>query len=372
MVALFAGTPRAEAKQNPNAALPTAVRIYAGEDQSRFEVTGFESHNASQSDLVVSWLKPSIKDSIDVHPNGRFEVIINMEGAPGHPTNQDYEAYALGRRIADLDSRITLNTANIPTDPELEKSFKLKYWREKHYRVTFALVRGMTTAGLLTTSLMITAAHPLALTLPIGIAAGTMSFFVQKHIRGFNDWTERTGKLASLLGYRNTDLAPRIIHGSESYMRWFLAQLVFTAVVKVAMNGAGIASDFESLSTAVFSAKHVFWTAALSTFAQGTWDRVITTTRHRAESLLKKSPNQIEFQTNLKYLAAAMISTVLLSMQFDIPYAHFGYITMGAVGLGAYARTISANRKLLKQGHDVMVERARRPKLSCEIIINRL
>ncbi len=356
----------------PLASANSAIRVYAGDDTAKYEVTGFESNNSKESGVIVDHVAELLQEDLAKFPQGTFEILVNMEGSVAAPTTHDYDAYALGQRIAALDSRLQLSNENIPLDPVLEKAFRLKHWREKKYRMSFALVRGMSTTGLMTASLMITAAVPVEIALPIAVVAGSMSFLVQYHAKRFNDWTEQTGPLARLMGYKDPSQAPRAVHGTESYMRWYLAQLAFGGIIKVAMSTLGIDQDFATLHSGLVASGNLLMTSLYATAAQGTWERVITTTRHRAEMLGKQSPNEIDYRTNFKYLLAAMTSTVFLSMQLlNIPNAEIGFFAMSATGIAAYARTIQLNRRLEKRGHDLN-KKAVRPSKNCQILIRQL
>jgi hypothetical protein len=289
-------------------------------------------------------LNKTVKLQIEIDEN--FKTLLEDSQSP------------LSRMMASLEREATLSIKFVPRPKkDLQKFYaKLKKSMLKNYRWTFALVRGSFQTSVAFMSLRISdGSTPWPISLAMGAWVGLLSGNVQFFAKTLYGWMTTRGGLGSALtrslatfGLKLEDDQEKqlksICDWVEQFGRWYAFEVLFMAVLKTGWTFMGHSQDFGPAALNVLS------TAAMATFAQGSWDLSFTT---RAENrhLLGEDRASILLKSTFGLLGASMISTGILTVlrMINYPHAEWAFGVMGAAGFYSLWQATRASKKAHKE-----------------------
>lgn len=326
-----------------------------------FDITAFEADNSEEAEKAIEVLSPQIKQAINANPQGKFEVFVRMGEAnsDANARQLDYEAFALGRRLASIDKRVSLSAKNLPVSPALRRQFAGKYTFDRTYRMTYSILRFFVAGSIAAISIKVTPHVSWTTALGIGAVAGSMSFALQYWSKWYyRNWlTKKEGFLAN--HYKNhpetadrfkafvtnSELKPgelqNFFEKSDAWVRSYLIEVAYIAVLGGAMWAGGVFNRgvdsltlFNALPRAI---EHVLWPSLQSTLAQDSWDLSITYQSEQAEKHGTKTTNQINSRTQLLYLVNAFVAMgLIMANMIEWQPTKWIYFGVYAGGLATY------------------------------------
>lgn len=388
-----------------------SVRSIVPGTEIPFEVTAFETDSAEDAEKAVEGLSVELKKALAQDPNGKYEIYLRL-GDPNNPDHQklDFEAFSLGKKLAETDDRISLSAANIPSDFNKAQSFEKKYWFKQNYRMTYALIRGFISTSVSYFTIMATPHMDAFSALSVGLVAGAMSFSLQKWSKEFYNWaspevgiveklhqkagallnqslanrhdTPQSNDLNSVMAPYKEDRQSQIkakksayfsfLNRSEAYVRCYLAEVAYVVVVKATMSAMGMDDGFASLGNAIAAFNAVLVTSIYSTLAQDSWDLSITNSGRTAEKMKVLTKNQIDARSNLRYLITAAISMGLLVADLkEAPYIKYIFATLTTLGGITYFGSLYYANKVNK-GEYKPKAASNRIVTSCHVLLKKV
>lgn len=281
------------------------------------EVSATAPENQAEAEATAEWAKKELQAAIDQNPGIKPEIIVATGGENGG------QVEALAAKIAaGTDAKVVKEA--LPQDVVSSLKSKFKGWFDRHYRVTFTLVRGVANSGVTTWGLVLSADIPLSSALPVGLIAGSMSAGFQYHNEWYAEWMLRA---KSTLG---------------RYTRNYGAQVAYMTLVKLTSALTGIPGE----ARFVDSIQSVLMTSLYCTLAQGPWSIAIA---ENARIEMEKHPEKtrrIRYFRDLKTLAVSMVTTAIsVASLLRVPLADAAMVGVGAFGGVYYVKTLIKGRK---------------------------
>jgi hypothetical protein len=285
--------------------------------KTSLEVTATAPESPAELDAAVQWARKELSDAATENAGLKPEIIV----AAGEHENAAL-AESAAARVAKAGGELSRQV--LPKESvELAKS-RFKSWFQRHYRLTFTLVRGIANSTVVTWGLVISSSIPLEAALPVGIVCGGMSGGFQYYNDGYYRWIMSSAKSVS------------------RYARMFAVQVGYMTVAKVVslVSGASLDTHLSSDVSTVLS------TAFLTTVAQGPWNFAVSESSRIAMERDPARAERYRFTRDLKTLAVSMISTAIGAAQLvGVHVADAAMIGFGAIGTVAYIRTVLKARQ---------------------------
>jgi hypothetical protein len=281
------------------------------------EVTATSPESPAELDAAVQWARNELSEAATESSGLKPEIIV----AAGEHENAAL-AESAAARVAKAGGQISRQT--LPKESvELAQS-RFKSWFQRHYRLTFTLVRGVANSTVVSWGLVISSSIPIKAAIPVGIVCGAMSGGFQYFNDGYYKWIMSSAKSISRYG------------------RMFAVQVGYMTVAKLVSLISGASLDTR-LSTDMST---VLSTAFLTTVAQGPWNFAVS---EASRISMERDPARAEryrFTRDLKTLAVSMVSTAIGAAQLcGVHVADAAMIGFGAVGTIAYIRTVLKARQ---------------------------
>ncbi len=273
------------------------------------EVAATEATNAEELAAAVKWAQLDLDAAKAQNSSVNAQIVVAEPDSTGAP---EVRAYA-----PDLTS---------PGKLGLRK--KINDLLDKHYRVSFTLIRGIANAGVVSWGLILSSHVSLLSALPVGIVAGSMSAGFQFFNQNYQAWLLKSKTTVGRLG--------RSLFTNSIY----LAIAKFTS----ALAGAPFEGNLLLATTSVLKA------AFLGTLAQGTWNLGVAENARITTERFPESTAKVRRANDFKTLTISMISTALsVANLAGAPLTDAAMLAMAGTGSVYYAWVAFKARKWARE-----------------------
>ncbi|MBI2605725.1 MAG: hypothetical protein HYW49_06555 [Deltaproteobacteria bacterium] len=328
-----------------NASDPDPAHVYAsvaipGAEYS-YEVFGSAATSEAELDLLVKFYAVELAEAKKLNPALAAFVRVIESGSrlrqpQGDSGNSNFEKdlKKIARRVAGAKVSVRFEKLDSATEKSLTERFR--DWFNRHYRISFTLIRGAINGTVTTWSLMIARNVPFEIAIPIGLITGSVSGTTQYFNKNLQGWLTKGSITAKLLGARER-LATRVGGKIEEVARWTLVEIGFVGIIKTLMVLFGAEPD----AGLIQGATDAIATALYSIAAQGFWDIGIASETRQA---IEKNPGnrgKIQFRSDTAVLIVSALSVAgAVAKLCQVPIADAALLTLGGAGVLNYARVL--------------------------------
>ena len=273
------------------------------------EVSATEATNAKELESAVNWAQKDLESAVAQTPDLAAQIVVADSDANGNP---EVRAFA-----PDLVSKSKLG---------LRK--KLNDLLDRHYRVSFTLIRGVANTGVVSWGLILSSHISLLASLPVGLVAGSMSAGFQFFNQRYQSWLLKSKTTAGRLG------------------RSLFTNIIYLTIAKItsALAGAPVGGNLLVATSSVLKASF------LGTLAQGTWNLGIAESARIATERFPGNAAKVRRGNDFKTLAISMISTALsVANLAGAPLTDAAMLGMAGTGTVYYAWVALKARKWARE-----------------------
>ncbi|MBI3556064.1 MAG: hypothetical protein HY074_07360 [Deltaproteobacteria bacterium] len=273
------------------------------------EVSATEATDSQQLESAANWVEQDLAGAKSQNAGITPQAVVAEPDSAGAPEVRAF-------------------TPDLAPSGKLTLRKKLNDLLDRHYRVSFTLIRGVANTGVVSWGLILSSHVSLLSALPVGIVAGSMSAGFQFFNQGYQAWMLKSKTTVGRLG--------RSLFTNTIY----LAIAKFTAFIA----GAPVENNL------LLATGTVLKSAFLGTLAQGTWNLGIAENARIRTEQVPANDAKIRRANDFKTLTISMISTALsVANLAGAPLTDAAMLTMAGTGSVYYAWVALKARKWARE-----------------------